>query len=59
VRRVSRACSADQTCSVICNDGEFAINALCPKRTTATLTAETEVSCGSGNEGTMVAYCAR
>ena len=31
------------------------------KRTTsaAALTAEREVSCGTGNDGTMIAYCAR
>jgi hypothetical protein len=59
VRRVSRACVADQECTVSCESREAAINALCPKKTTATLTSETVVSCGTGNEGTMIAYCAR
>ena len=59
VRRASRACVADQDCVVSCQSGEAAINALCPKKAAAILTGETEVSCGTGNEGTMTAYCAR
>ncbi|MEA2979684.1 MAG: hypothetical protein QOF09_1507 [Alphaproteobacteria bacterium] len=59
IRRANRACVADQDCVVSCQSGEAAINALCPKKTTATLTSETEISCGTGNEGTMTAYCAR
>lgn len=59
LRRASRACTSEQDCVVSCGDGEFAVNAFCPKRTAATLTAEREVSCGTGNDGTMIAYCAR
>jgi hypothetical protein len=59
VRRVSRACVADQDCTVSCESREAAINALCPKKAAATLTSETDVSCGIGNEGAMIAYCAR
>jgi hypothetical protein len=59
IRRVSRACESNKDCVVTCNDGEFAINAFCPKKTTATLTGEREVSCGTGNQGTMIGYCAR
>ncbi len=59
VRRVSRTCAADQECTVSCESREAAINALCPKKAAATLTGETEVSCGTGNEGAMIAYCAR
>ena len=59
VRRVSRACAADQECTVSCESREAAINALCPKKAAATLTSETDVSCGTGNEGAMIAYCAR
>ena len=59
IRRVSRACLADQDCTVSCQTGEAAINALCPKKAAATLTSETDVSCGTDNEGAMTAYCAR
>jgi hypothetical protein len=59
VRRVSQSCAPDTDCAVTCNQGEVAINALCPKRAAATLTGETAVSCGTGNEGTMIGYCAR
>jgi hypothetical protein len=59
VRRESRTCSADQDCAVTCQTGEAAINAVCPKKGPATLTGETSVSCGTGNDGTMIAYCAR
>lgn len=59
VRRVSQACSDNQDCVVTCDGGEFAINAFCPKKSPATLTGEREVSCGTGNQGTMTGYCAR
>jgi hypothetical protein len=59
LRRASRACTSEQNCVVNCGDGEFAVNAFCPKRTAAALIAEREVSCGTGNDGTMIAYCAR
>ena len=59
VRRVNRTCAADQDCGVSCQSGEAAINALCPRKAPATLTGETDVSCGTGNVGTMTAYCAR
>ncbi len=59
VRRVNRTCVADRDCTISCQSGEAAINALCPKKEPATLTSETDVSCGTGNEGAMTAYCAR
>jgi Collagen triple helix repeat (20 copies) len=59
VRRVTLACADNQDCVVICDSGEVAVNALCPKKSAATLTAEREVSCGTGNQGNMVGYCAR
>ena len=59
VRRVNRVCVVNQDCVISCQSGEAAINALCPKKAAATLTSETDVSCGTGNEGTMTAYCAR
>ena len=59
IRRVSQACASDNDCVVTCNDGEVAINAFCPKKTTATLTGERDVSCGAGNQGNMIGYCAR
>ena len=58
-RRVVRTCTAGQECSAACEKGEVAINALCPKKNSATLTSETEVTCGGGSDGQMIAYCAR
>jgi hypothetical protein len=59
IRRVSQACASDNDCVVTCNDGEVAINAFCPKKTPAMLTGERDVSCGAGNQGNMIGYCAR
>ena len=59
VRRVIQACADNQDCVVTCDGSEFAINAYCPKKSAATLTGEREVSCGTGNQGAMIGYCAR
>jgi hypothetical protein len=59
VRRVTQACADNQDCVVTCDGSEFAINAYCPKKSAATLTGEREVSCGTGNQGAMIGYCAR
>jgi len=59
VRRVTQACADNQDCVVTCDGSEFAINAYCPKKSAATLTGEREVSCGTGNQGAMIGFCAR
>jgi hypothetical protein len=59
VRRISRDCAMDQDCSVVCESGEAAVNAYCPKKAAAILTDENTVSCGTGNEGKMIGYCAK
>ncbi len=59
IRRVTNPCTTDHDCAVKCTDGEVAVNAFCPKKAPAILTSEQDVSCGTGNNGTMIAYCAR
>jgi len=57
IRQVRRDCTAGTDCAVTCNDGEIALNAVCPGGTAA-LRSATLVSCGPGNAAPMTAYCA-
>jgi hypothetical protein len=58
VRRVRQDCTDGHDCTVTCDDGEIALNAVCPAGP-AMLKDERLVSCGSGNPAPMVAYCGR
>jgi hypothetical protein len=59
IRRVNQTCGTDEACTVTCNEGETAINAVCPNKSPAALTGESGISCGTGNQGKMIGYCAR
>lgn len=58
LRQVSQACDNGKDCAVTCNDGEVALNAYCPGGA-AKLTSVRAVSCGTGNDKAMVAFCAK
>lgn len=57
LRVVRQACETGQDCRVTCGEEEIALNAYCPAGP-ARLTGEREVSCGSGEQQRMIAYCA-
>jgi hypothetical protein len=59
VRQVQQDCVEDRDCLASCAEDEIAINAFCPKKTPAVLNSLREISCGSGNQFTMVAFCAK
>jgi len=59
IRQVRQDCTQDQDCAVACTEDEIAINAFCPKRAAAILTSLREISCGTANSATMVAFCAK
>jgi hypothetical protein len=59
IRRVQQDCIEDRECVVTCGDDELAINAFCPKRAAAIMMSLQEISCGTANQATMVALCAK
>jgi hypothetical protein len=56
---VQRDCADDQECTVQCAQGEVALSAVCPKKAPALLDSPRDISCGTGNRATMIAFCAR
>jgi Collagen triple helix repeat (20 copies) len=59
IREVQQVCVEDRDCLASCAEDEIAINAFCPKKAPAVLNSLREISCGSGNQFTMVAFCAK
>ncbi len=59
IRQVRQDCVEDRDCLASCAEDEIAINAFCPKKAPAVLNSLREISCGSGNQFTMVAFCAK
>jgi hypothetical protein len=59
IRQVQQVCVEDRDCLASCAEDEIAINAFCPKKAPAVLNSLREISCGSGNQFTMVAFCAK
>ena len=59
IRQVQQDCVEDRDCLASCAEDEIAINAFCPKKAPAVLNSLREISCGSGNQFTMVAFCAK
>jgi hypothetical protein len=58
IRQVRQDCADGQDCAVTCEDGEMALNAVCPGGP-AMLRSLRLVTCGSGNGTPMTAFCAR
>jgi len=58
IRQVRQDCTEGHDCSVSCNDGEIALNAVCPAGPSR-LQGERLISCGSTNTTAMIAFCAR
>jgi hypothetical protein len=56
---VQQDCTDDQVCTVQCAQGEVALSAFCPKRAPALLDSPRDISCGTGNRATMIAFCAK
>ena len=59
IRQVQQDCVEDRDCLASCAEDEIAVNAFCPKKAPAVLNSLREISCGSGNQLTMVAFCAK
>ncbi len=57
IGQVRQDCTNGSNCTVTCNAGEIALNAVCPGGTPA-LRSPTLVSCGSANAAPMIALCA-
>jgi hypothetical protein len=57
VRLVRQDCTNGGDCTVACEDGEIALNAVCPAGPAA-LKSERLISCGSANAAPMIAFCA-
>jgi hypothetical protein len=55
-RVVRQPCEKAKECTVLCRDGEFAVNAYCADGE-AKLIGERSVSCGAQASTTIVAYC--
>jgi hypothetical protein len=58
IRQVRQDCASGQACSVTCDDGEIALNAVCASGA-ARLQSERQISCGSESAAPMTAFCAR
>jgi hypothetical protein len=58
IRQVRQDCTSGQPCSVTCDDGEIALNAVCAAGA-ARLQSERQISCGTDNAAPMTAFCAR
>jgi hypothetical protein len=58
VRQVRQDCANGSDCTVACDDGEIALNAVCAVGPAA-LKSERLISCGSDNAAPMIAFCAR
>jgi hypothetical protein len=56
VRQVRQECADGEDCAVTCNDGEIALNAVCPGGP-ATLRSLRLVTCGTANAAPMTAFC--
>ena len=59
IRQVRQDCTEGSDCAVTCADDEIAINAFCPKKAAPILNSLHDISCGTGNQSTMVAFCAK
>lgn len=59
IRQVRQDCTNGTDCAVNCNDGEIALNAMCPGGTAAALESLRLISCGTAKAAPMVALCAR
>jgi len=57
IREVRQDCTNGSDCTVACDDGELAVNAVCAAGP-AVLRTERQISCGSANAAPMVAFCA-
>ena len=57
IRQVRQDCTNGTDCEVTCNDGEIALNAVCPGGTAA-LRSQRLISCGAANAAPMIALCA-
>jgi len=58
IRQVRQDCTNGTDCAVTCNDGEIALNAMCPGGTAAALESVRLISCGASNAAPMIALCA-
>jgi hypothetical protein len=58
IRQVRQDCTNGTDCAVSCNDGEIALNAMCPGGTAAALESPRLISCGTSNAAPMIALCA-
>jgi hypothetical protein len=58
IRQVRQDCTNGTDCAVTCNDGEIALNAMCPGGTAAALESVRLVSCGASSAAPMIALCA-
>ena len=58
VRQVRQDCTSGQNCTVTCDDGEIALNAVCAAGA-ARLQSDRLISCGADNAAPMIAFCAR
>lgn len=56
LRVVKQPCERDGDCTVVCRNGEYAINAFCP-RGSADILDERSVACRQDNPSQIVAYC--
>ena len=56
MRIVRQACQESGECRIVCNSGEYAVNAVCDSGA-AHLDNERAVSCRSQHNGDIVAYC--
>ena len=57
IRQVRQDCTNGTDCAVTCNDGEIALNAMCPGGTAAALESVRLISCGASNAAPMIALC--
>jgi hypothetical protein len=59
IRQVPQDCAEANDCAVTCADDEIAVNAFCPKKAAPILNSLREISCGTGNQAAMTAFCAK
>jgi hypothetical protein len=57
VRQVRQDCANGSDCTITCDDGEIALNAVCAAGP-AVLKSERLISCGSDNATPMIGFCA-
>lgn len=58
LRRISRDCKENEVCTLACDEGETALNAVCPGGT-AMLTDPRTVTCSNRPAASVMAFCAK